>query len=151
VDEDALQRALRFLSYRSRSEAEVRTKLTELGYSQSIAEKTLARLRDLSYVNDESFARSWAQSRSGGRGYGPNRIEQELKSKGIDPALTRQVIREAFDRESEKENAKRLLEQRFRERKLSEPKIVRRAIALLHRRGYSSEVIFDLLQHREED
>jgi regulatory protein len=111
----------------------------------------LERLRDLSYVNDESFARSWAQSRAESRGYGPNRIEQELRSRGIAPALTRQVIRETFDRESEKENAKRLLERRFRAGKLSEPESVRRAIALLQRRGYNSEVIFDLLRHREED
>jgi regulatory protein len=150
--ENALQRALKFLSYRSRSEAEVQHKLAELGYSNSVTERTVAKLRELQYVNDETFARTWAQSRAEGRGFGAKRIEQELRSKGIGPALARQAIREACNQQSEKVNAKRLLERKFAAQSLSDPKIVRRAVAFLQRRGYSSEVVFDLLrQRREED
>jgi regulatory protein len=150
-NDDALQRALRFLSYRSRSQAEVRRKLTQFGYSGVVTERTLEKLRDLSYVNDEAFARSWAQSRAESRAYGAKRVEQELKSKGVAAPLTRQAVREAFGRESEKENAKKLLERRFREKSLSHPKILRRAIALLERRGFSSEVIFALLRRPGEE
>lgn len=101
----------------------------------------------MSYLNDEAFARSWALSRAETRGYGAKRIEQELKSKGISLAVTRQAIREAFEREGEKEKAKKLLAKRFGEGGLKDSKVLRRAIALLQRRGYSSEIIFELLGH----
>jgi regulatory protein len=112
----------------------------------------LEKLGDLNYLNDEAFARNWAQSRIRGGNYGAKRIEQELKAKGIGPSLRRQAIREACDRQSERENAKRLLERKFRDEPLSDPKILRRAAAFLQRRGYTGETIFDLLRHhREED
>jgi regulatory protein len=147
-EEAAFQRALKILSYRSRSQAEMRHKLTELGYSRAIAERTLEKLADLNYLNDESFARNWAQSRTRSRGYGAKRLEQELKAKGIEPGLRRRVIGEACDRETERNNAKRLLERKFRDEPLNDPKILRRAVAFLQRRGYSGETIFDLLRHR---
>jgi regulatory protein len=113
----------------------------------------LARLRELQYLDDETFAHNWAQSRAQARGFGAKRIEQELRSKGIGLAVARQAIHGACDREREKVNAKRLLERKFTTETLSEPKILRRAVAFLQRRGYSSEVVFDLLHQRppEED
>jgi regulatory protein len=116
-----------------------------------VAERTLEKLGDLNYLNDEAFARNWAESRTRSGGYGAKRIEQELKAKGIEPSLRRQVIREACNRQSEKQNAKRLLTRKFRDEPLSHPKILRRAAAFLQRRGYSSETIFDLLRHRGEE
>ena len=55
------------------------------------------KLRSLHYLNDETFARGWALGRAQGRGYGPKRIEQELKSKGIAQSLIRDVLRETFE------------------------------------------------------
>jgi regulatory protein len=129
----------------------VRDKLTQLGYSHLVAERTLEKLGDLNYLNDEAFARNWAQSRTRSAGYGAKRIEQELKAKGIEPSLRRQVIREACDRDNEKENAKRILERKFKDETLSDPKILRRAAAFLQRRGYGGETVFELLRDRREE
>src|SRR3989338_11573895 len=74
--QEALRRAYKFLSYRPRSEAEVRAKLGQLGFPQKSVDATLEKLHSLSLLNDEAFARDWAQGRAEGRGYGPLRIER---------------------------------------------------------------------------
>ena len=146
-----MQRAFRFLGYRFRSEAEVLKYLDRRGYSAAIAETITAKLRSLNYLNDEKFARNWAHSRAETRGYGPKRIEQELKIKGIGQALIQEVIRETFGPGDESENAKKLLENRFRNKKLEDVKMRRRAAAFLDRHGYSHRVIFELLKRPLEE
>jgi regulatory protein len=111
----------------------------------------LEKLRSLNYLNDEAFARNWARSRAETRGYGPKRIEQELKTKGISPALIRVVMRETFGQVDESTRAKSLLEKRFKSKQFDDPKMVRRAVGFLRRRGYTSKVIFDLLRYPLED
>jgi len=109
------------------------------------------KLRHLNYVNDETFAQNWARSRAHSRGYGPNRIEQELRAKGIAPTLLREVVNELFSDMHEAEYAERLLAKRFKGQNLSEPEARTRAAAFLQRRGYSNKVIFDLLRYSIEE
>ncbi|NIO08168.1 MAG: recombination regulator RecX, partial [Deltaproteobacteria bacterium] len=78
----ALKLALKFLGHRARTEEQVRIKLFQLGHTQTTVDATLERLRSLNLVNDEVFARDWAQSRVTHLGYGPKRIEGELRQKG---------------------------------------------------------------------
>ena len=143
--------ALRYLGYRSRSEAEVRRYLSRRGCAHDAADLVIEKLRSLRYVNDETFAHDWALGRAQARGYGPRRIEQELRSKGIGQPLIRDALRETFDEVDETEHAKALLARHFKGRDLTEPKTLRRAAAFLHRRGYGSKVIFDLLRYSMED
>jgi SOS response regulatory protein OraA/RecX len=100
----------------------------------------------LNYVDDGSFARNWALAKAQSRGYGPKRIEQELTTKGIVPSVIREVIRETLDHCDEKTQAKKFLANRFRREDLRDPKTLRRAIAFLQHRGYSDQVISDLLR-----
>jgi regulatory protein len=111
----------------------------------------LEKLRSLNYLNDETFARNWARSRAETRGYGPKRIEQELRTKGIGQALIREVMRETFGQVDESARAKSLLEKRFKSKEFNDPKMLHRAASFLQRRGYSSKVIFDLLKYSLED
>ncbi|MGH7853665.1 MAG: regulatory protein RecX [Candidatus Binatia bacterium] len=148
---DALRAALRYLGYSSRSEAEIRRYLSRRGYSTGAADSVAEKLRSLTYLNDETFARSWALTRAQDHGYGPRRIEQELRSKGVDQILIRTVLRETFDQVDEGERARSLLTKRFKGGDLTEPKTMRRAAAFLQRRGYSSKVVFNLLRYSIED
>ena len=143
--DEALELALRFLRYRSRSEAEVKRRLVRGGYPSAIIEETLERLRSLHYIDDEAFARDWARARTQNRGDGPKRIEQQLCAKGVAPSLAREVIRETFSQIDEIENARKLLQKRYHGNHFSDPQITRRAAAFLQRRGYSGKAIFDLL------
>jgi regulatory protein len=111
----------------------------------------IEKLRSLNYLNDENFARTWALGRAQGQSYGPRRIEQELRSKGITQSAIHQAVRETFDEVDETKQAKRLLERRFKNADFSEPKTLRRAAALLMRRGYGSKVVFNLLRYSIEE
>jgi regulatory protein len=120
-------------------------------YSKATAERALKKLRALNYINDEAFARNWASARTTGRAYGPKRIQQELKKKGLSDTLIGEVVRETFNQVEEKEQARSILEKRFKNKQLGDPKMLRRAAGFLERRGYSSQVIFDLLKHSDVD
>ncbi len=143
--EDALKRAYKFLSYRPRSEAEVRARLSQLGFPHESIETTLEKLRSLELLDDESFARGWARGRAEGRGYGPLRIERELRQKGIARSVIQEIVGETFGRNEGKEKARGLLEKRFRGKDMGDRKILNRAIAFLQRRGYRSSVIAEVL------
>ena len=144
--EEALKRAYKFLSYRPRSEAEVRTKLGRLGFPQKSVDTTLEKLRSLSLLNDEAFARGWARGRAEGRGYGPLRIERELRQKGIAKSVIGQIVQETFGPQEEKERARALLKKRFRGKDLGDRKVLHRAVGFLQRRGYRSSVIAEVLK-----
>jgi regulatory protein len=109
------------------------------------------KLTSLHYLNDQTFARNWALGRAQGRGYGPKRIEQELRIKGVGQPLIREALRETFDEVDETLQAKRLLTKHFKGSDFTEPKTLRRAAAFLQRRGYSSKVVFNLLRYSIED
>jgi len=144
--EEALKRAYKFLSYRPRSEAEVRTKLGQLGFPRKSVDTTLEKLRSLSLLNDEAFARDWARGRAEGRGYGPLRIERELRQKGIEKSVIGQIVQETFGPQEGKERARALLEKRFRGKDLGDRKVLHRAVGFLQRRGYRSSVIAEVLK-----
>jgi regulatory protein len=143
--EDALQRALRFLAYRPRSEAEVRGDLARRGFSPATIEPSVEKLRSLNYIDDERFARDWARSRVENNGYGPKRIAQELITKGVEGSTVRDTVRETFGQGAEAKSARAILEKQFRNKNLKDPTVRRRAAAFLQRRGYGSTIIFDLL------
>lgn len=147
----ALRAALKFLGYSPRSEAEVRAKLARLDFSKASIDATLARLRSLSYIDDENFAREWSRSKAEGRGYGPLRVERELRAKGIEASLVRRIIEETFRRGQGRETARKLLEKRFRGKDLGDEKVLRRAMAYLQRRGYRDSVIAEVLKVPFED
>ena len=142
---------MRYLGYRPRSEAEIRSYLRRQGYLPAVSDHVLEKLRSLNYVDDQSFARNWALAKAQSRGYGPRRIEQELRSKGIVPSVIREVIRETLDCCDEKTQAKRLLAKRFHSENFRDLKTLRRAIAFLEHRGYSSAVISDLLRYPNDE
>jgi SOS response regulatory protein OraA/RecX len=65
--------------------------------------------------------------------------------------LIRDVIGATFAHGDEEKNARNLLEKKFKGFNFRDPKILRRASAFLARRGYSSQVIFNLIGRRGED
>lgn len=144
--EEAYNQALKFLGYRARSAVEVEAKLVQSGFPPKIVALIVEKLRSLKLLDDEAFARSFAQARIEDRGYGPLRLERELELKGVPQALVRRVIDEAFDKHEEKERARELLAKRFRGKDLGDAKNLRRAISLLQRRGYRDSVIAELLK-----
>jgi regulatory protein len=149
--EEAYNRALKFLSYRARSAAEVRRKLTRLGFSKRTVDSTLQRLFLSKLLDDEAFARNWTAARIAGRGYGPMRVERELEAKGIEESLAKRVLQESFSDRNLKERVQALVEKKFKGRDFRDEKTQRRAAAFLQRRGYGFSLIRQVLGRPVEE
>jgi len=80
----ALSRAFRLLSIRSRSEQEIRRSLGRAGFEESTIEETTAQLHRQGLLDDRGFASEWAESRLHSRPRGRRLIEHELRVKGVD-------------------------------------------------------------------
>lgn len=146
-----MQIALRYLSHRPRSELEVKNYLRQKGCEPLVSDTVIAKLRSLNYLDDLSFAQIWARSRLESRGYGPRRVEQELRLKGIDSRVIRETMQQSLQHLSEQESARKILTKRFGAVSLQDAKAQHRAVALLQRRGFSSKVIFELLKYRIDE
>lgn len=78
----ARESAVRILGRREHSQKELTRKLKQREFSQAVVQETLAWLREHDVLNEQRFASEYARMRAG-RGYGPLRILQELRERGI--------------------------------------------------------------------
>jgi regulatory protein len=81
----AVERACLLLSYRARTEKEIRDRLQRAGFDEDIIEETLVKLYALNYLNDEDFAEKLIQARRAERPMGRRAMGWELRRKGISP------------------------------------------------------------------
>jgi regulatory protein len=81
--ERAFQQAMLFLSYRARSEAEIRKNLRKHEIPEPVIEQTLDRLRQDGLANDNQFAQAWVENRSAFRPRSRRMMAMELRQKGL--------------------------------------------------------------------
>ena len=98
--EVAYQKALRFLGYRSRSEAEIQKKLSEQGYEDSVAAGTIQRLKEKGFLGDEQFARDWVENRTTFRPRSKRMLAIELRQKGVEEEAIQQALAETGDEDN---------------------------------------------------
>jgi regulatory protein len=155
--ERVLEAAARFLEARSRSEAEVRRRLVSAGYRPELVGQAIERLRALGFLDDETFARSWVESRDRARPRGAIALRRELRLKGINQETVERVMaeRDAGDGGAgggdgpDETAARRLLERHARAlARIGDPRTRRqRAYALLARNGFDPEICARLARH----
>lgn len=92
--ETVMEAAAQFLAVRSRSVAETRRRLHDLGYPDPLIEEVLLRLGRMGYLDDVVFARAWVESRDRARPRGETALRQELRRKGVEDDVVRQVLGE---------------------------------------------------------
>jgi regulatory protein len=126
--------ALHYLSYRSRSESETRTRLHRRGFDDDSIETTLARLKELGLVDDLAFARFWVENRESFSPRSPRLLQLELRQKGIEPSVGDEVALEV----DEYSAAYRAASKKAKSISSSDyPSFYRRLSSFLRRRGFS--------------
>jgi regulatory protein len=140
--EDALARAMKqallFLSFRTRSEGEIRGNLRKHEFSEATIDATIERLRSGGLVDDAQFAQAWVENRNTFRPRGRRALSQELRQKGVDEAVIQSAI-EALDEES---LAYQAAQQKARKLKTLEKDAFRRKVSdFLARRGFTYSLI----------
>ena len=136
--EAAYEKALRYLGYRPRSEAELRRHLKEKGIEGETAEGVLARLKRAGLADDDSFARFWVENREAFRPRGKRAVAAELRQRGV----SREAIEVAVAEVNEEEAAWKAASDRARRLKgRSWPEFRAKLGGFLARRGFNYETI----------
>ena len=137
-NEIAFQKALNFLSYRPRSEDEVRKNLKKHGYQEEVIEDILERLRQGQLVDDASFAQMWVENRSEFRPRGRRALRMELRKKGISD----DIIDPSLEHLDEEQLAYRAASKQIRKyRNLEWPVYRKKMSGFLARRGFDYGII----------
>lgn len=87
----AYERALGLLARREYSRRDLRMRLLRAGHESSEVDDALSRLEADHYQDDDRFAEMLVRNRAR-QGYGPRRIQAELKSHGLADAAIRELL-----------------------------------------------------------
>ncbi|HTX45158.1 MAG TPA: RecX family transcriptional regulator [Solirubrobacteraceae bacterium] len=146
-DDERLQHALalayRYLNRCERTVAEVRTRLQRAAIPRDDAERAIETLIEQGSLDDQRFVQLFVEDKRELDQWGSERIERALLSRGVDGELVREALSGAAS-QSELDRALEVLRRRFpsppadrRERE--------RALGVLLRKGYDSELALDAL------
>ncbi len=140
---EAFAKALGALRRRERSRAELNEWLARRGFEREDADAALDRLDLVGELDDERFARRYAEDKRELSGWGPERIRESLVARGVpleqvESALDADSYDEQLDRASE------LLERKGGD--LDSDVARGRALGFLTRRGYEYEVAYEAVR-----
>jgi regulatory protein len=136
--ERAYQQAMLFLSYRARSESEIRQNLRKHEIPEPVIEQTLEQLRQDGLANDNQFARAWVENRTAFRPRSRRLMAMELRQKGLDEEAVASAV-ESVDDEALAYEAAQKRATRFKSLEWNEFR--KKLSDFLARRGYSYSVI----------
>lgn len=143
----AIQYALRFLSFRPRSTAEVEEYLQKKGFLSPDVESAIAYLLDKNYLDDETYALQWVEERKRLKPRGRYLLRMELMQRGIDDTIAEQAIQGQLSGHEEKEMVIQWIEKKSKGVKypnLYEMK--KKLVPFLQRKGFPLEVIMEGIQ-----
>lgn len=142
--ESLYQRALRYLSFRPRSEQEMRLYLQRHEQEEQVRELVVERLKENGWLDDQRFAAQWVENRATFRPRGKKALALELKQRGIQSAVIEQAVQELNEEEMAYQAAQKFL---GRFKNLDRQTFRRKLYDLLIRRGFSYEVVLPTI-HR---
>jgi regulatory protein len=136
--EASFQKALKFLNYRDRSEAELSAYLEQHGVSEELVSETISRLRQNGIINDQRFAARWVENRVEFRPRGRRALAYELRHKGVNQITIDRALENVNEDELAYQTANKY------QKKLTGLDWLdfrKKLYAHLARRGFSSETI----------
>ena len=144
----AVDRAVRFLAYRPRSEQEVRRNLSDKDIPQAVIDAAVDRLHNLGYLDDRAFALFWIENRSTFKPLSPRALRYELRQKGIADTIITDLLADVDAYEAAYQAArKRLQRLRGTDRSTFRSKIN----TFLQSRGFTYDIIRDITQQLIEE
>ena len=130
--------AVQYLSYRPRSEFELRERLHRRGFDDDSVEAVLTKLKEQGLVDDMAFAQFWKDNRESFSPRSQWLIKLELRQKGVTGAVVDQMVNAIDDGDS----AYRAAQSRVRSLPLGDCNGFRHQLGeYLKRRGFGYRVI----------
>ncbi|MBS4220149.1 recombination regulator RecX [Bacillus sp. FJAT-49711] len=150
----ALNAAINFLSYRMRSEEEIRQHLKKKEWEDPVIQAVLLTLVDRNYVDDLEFAAAYVRTQVNGGKKGPLNIRQELRQKGIKDSFIEQSMDE-YSSEKQIEHAIQLGDKIARQNNnLSETFLKQKIEQFLLTKGFPFNIIsiaIDEIDYEKDD
>jgi regulatory protein len=141
--------AVKALGRHMRTEAELRRLMhqrVEPGErGDAVITAVVARLKEQRYLDDASFAETFARLRQENQKFGARRVRQDLRQKGISASLTEQTVDASYGHTNEETLARQHLE-RKRIRKPENEKETARVMRRLVAAGFSNGAIYKILR-----
>jgi regulatory protein len=144
---DCRERAIGLLARREHSLLELRHKLRSRDCDESDIDELLGQLEQEGLQSDERFAEAYVYSRRQ-RGFGPMRIQAELRERGVSDQLIGQFVQ--FGERHWLEEARQQWQKRFGT-KAEDYKERARQARFLQGRGFSSDMIRQVLNQDDWD
>jgi regulatory protein len=145
MTDDAYELALEALGRKERSTAELAAWLRDRGVPEQDADSAIARLTEIGELDDERFARRYADDKRELAGWGSERIRDALLARGLAP----EDIEAALARDSEPDQVRRATEFLVRRaRPLDSDAARASALGYLTRKGYSYEIAHEAIRAR---
>jgi regulatory protein len=144
VYKDIKETCLRLLARRDHSRKELLNKLTGKGFDREDVSAVIDELSQQGWQDDQRYARNYARYRMQ-KGYGPVRIEYELRQNGVDEIDLDAVLQESDN--SWMDLLEQVYNKKYNHKKnLDRNEWAKRSRFLLHR-GFTGEMISALLDH----
>ncbi len=135
--ESVYEKALFYLSFRPRSEQEMRRYLRGKGLDDEKSEQIVARLKRARLVDDQDFARFWVESRQAHRPRGRRALRSELLGKGLSRDVIDASIQDVDDEAQALEAARGIVR---RLATLDQRVFFHRLLGYLQRRGFAYDI-----------
>ena len=134
--------SLKFLSYRQRSEKEVRDYLGRKRSQPDIVEQIITKLKEQKFLDDEEFARIWIESRNRSKPRSNRLLRLELKRKGIASEIVDRLTADGKRQSTDLELAKKIVSKKINKlRNAEKQEIYKKLGGMLARRGFDWETI----------
>jgi regulatory protein len=138
-----LESAVHFLSYRARSEKEVRDNLTKKKASSEMVERVISWLKEQRFLNDADFARQWVESRARSKPKSMRLIKMELRQKGVSQDIIDTVVSDPETQVgSDRDRARKITQKKYPKYKnLPRQEIYQKLGGVLARNGFDWDTI----------
>jgi len=140
--------AVKYLSMKLRNEKDVYSKLINEGYSRKTAERVVEELKSLGYINDKLYVQKYIFDRSKLKPKSKKLLKLELLNKGIKEDDIDEVM--ADWKVDESVVAENLARKKFGKYDLRDEKIVKKVFSFLHHRGFSYEIINEVVSKMKD-
>lgn len=143
--------ALAYLTDRMRTVREVEEKLDDLQYGEGDILSTVARLKELNLLNDETYAREFVRSRLATKPLSRQKLYLDLKTHRVPQELIEAVLNE-LPPETEADNAREVAGKFWRQMSRLKEEVRReRVLRRLMSRGFSTEASLAAMRAVEEE
>ncbi len=130
----AYDQAIKYISMRSHTAFELKTKLGRKKYQQNEIAEAILTLTQRKYIDDYAFAQLFAQNLIKYKTFGYYGIKNKLRMRGIDDETAKNVLEEELSTEQELKIAEKAINK-------SGKKEYEKLAMMLQRKGFRSEAI----------